>query len=156
MPKLSDYTIEHADLDWAHLLGPWAWLLPRQLTVWLVNRFGDLFVVLEDGSVHMLDVGCGSFERLADSRNHFAQLLDEGSNADEWLMIPLVDELVASGLAPGPRECYTYVQLPVLGGDYVLRNVKIASVEWPYMAFGPIHEKLKDLPDGTQVALEAG
>ena len=44
MPRLSDYTIEHASVDWADLLAYWAWLLPRHprwISVWFVNRFGD-------------------------------------------------------------------------------------------------------------------
>lgn len=44
-------------------LRDWAWLLPSTLTVWLINRFGDLFVVLDDGTVHMLDVGSDSRTR---------------------------------------------------------------------------------------------
>jgi len=151
MPRLTDYIIDHAAVDWAHVLTPWAWLLPPALTVWMMNRFGDLLVVFEDGSVHMLDVGGGSLTRLADNRDHFGTRLDEDNNANEWLMIPLVDALVASGMTLQPGECYSYRLLPVLGGDYTQANVKVLPIPSHYAALGPIHEKIKDLPDGTRV-----
>ena len=48
--------------------------LPPEFSVWLMNRYGDLFVILPDGSIHMLDVGGGSLTRLAESRDDFARL----------------------------------------------------------------------------------
>ena len=66
--ELSNYTIDHSSVDWPDLLATWAWLVPAQFRVWIMNRYGDLFLQFEDGSVNMLDVGRGSLERLADSR----------------------------------------------------------------------------------------
>jgi hypothetical protein len=48
-----------------------------------MNRFGDLFVVFGDGTVHMLDVGAGTLNKLANSRDDFASKLDEGDNANQ-------------------------------------------------------------------------
>lgn len=122
MSQLAKYAIEHADVDWPHLLSYWAWLLPREVTVWIMNRFGDLFLVLGDSSVHVLDVGMGSLRRVADDRDDFAVRIDEGDNANDWLMIPLVDKLVESGLLLRPGECYSYLELPILGGDYTVKE----------------------------------
>jgi hypothetical protein len=152
--RLQDYTIDHRGFDWPDLLAPWAWLLPRELTVWIMNRFGDLFLVMTDGSVHMLDVGGGSLKRIADSRDNFALRIDEGDNANDWLMIPLVDQLVQAGRRLQVGECYSYWQLPLLGGDYTLENTRVVTIDHHYKAFGPIHEKLKDVPDGTRVELK--
>ena len=154
MTRLADYIVDHQGVDWPDLLSSWAWLVPRVLTVWIMNRFGDLFLVFEDGSVHMLDVGRGSLQRVADSRDDFANRIDQGDNANDWLMIPLVDELRAAGVVPGPSECYSYVQLPALGGDYTRGNVRVVSIAHQYKAFGPIHKKLKDIPDGTIVKFD--
>jgi hypothetical protein len=154
MPQLKDYTIDHTDLDWPDLLACWAWLLPKEVSVWIVNRFGDLFLMFEDRSINMLDVGRGSLTKLANDREAFARLIDEQSHANDWLMIPLVDRLVAAGLTLRPGECYSYAQLPILGGDYTIANTRIATLAHHYKASGPIHEKLKDLPDGTHVKFE--
>lgn len=154
MPQLSDYTIDHARLDWRDLLAHWAGLVPKEFAVWIVNRFGDLFLAFDDRSINMLDVGRGSLTRLANDREEFACLVNEGDNTNDWLMIPLVDKLVAAGLTIGPGQCYSYARLPILGGDYTVENTRIVSLAHHYEAFGPIHEELKDLPDGTHIKFE--
>ncbi len=151
---IHDYIIDHSGFDWPNLLSNWAWLLPETLTVWIMNRFGDLFVVLDDGTVHMLNVGCGSLKKVAESRDDFGVLLDEGDNANVWLMIPLVDELVASGMTLQPGQCYCFRQPPVLGGNYTLENVGMLPVHDYYAGYGSIHRQISDLPDGSQVVIE--
>lgn len=154
MPKLSDYTLDADGLDWSTLLASWTWLLPAEFTLWFANRFGDLFIELEDGSIQKLDVGNGTLEKLADSREAFSDAIDEENNVDDWLMIPLVDDLVDAGVTLGPGQCYSYVQLPVLGGDYSVANTRVVSLDRYYQALGPIHEKLKGLVDGAQATFE--
>ncbi|MGO9468295.1 MAG: DUF1851 domain-containing protein [Isosphaeraceae bacterium] len=119
-----------------------------------MNRFGDLFLVCEDGSVHMLDVGRGSLEQVANSREEFQAKVDEEDNANDWFMIPLVDQLVAEGMTLKAGECYSYKQLPVLGGDYTIENTCALPIAEHYGAYGSIHNQIKDLPDGAQVVLK--
>jgi hypothetical protein len=52
MPRLTDYTLRIDGVDWSDALASWTWLLPGEFTVWFANRFGDLFLVFDDGSVH--------------------------------------------------------------------------------------------------------
>ena len=59
-----------------------------------------------------------ALNRVADSRDDACAKIDEPGVADEWLMIPVVDQLVASGRVLGPARCYSYRILPVLGGSY--------------------------------------
>lgn len=150
MLKLADYTLEADGLDWGDLLASWAWVLPDEFTLWFANLFGDLFIVLDDGSVQKLDVGTGALEKLAESREAFSEAMDEVGNASDWLMIPLVDDLVAAGVTLAPGQCYSYVQLPVLGGDYTVANIRVVSIDQHYKAFGPLHERIKGLTSGTQ------
>jgi len=154
MTILADYIIDPSGIDWPDVLASWAWLLPPEFTIWIVNRFGDLFLVQEDGSVHWLDVGAGELRRVAESRDHFANLLDDADNARDWLLMPLVEKLVDAGIRLGPGECYGYVKLPILGGDYTVSNTRVVPIAGHLEALGPIHEKLKDLPDGTGVILK--
>jgi hypothetical protein len=151
--SVHDYLIDHAGFDWPQLLVGWARLLPSELTVWLMNRFGDLFLVYPDGSVHMLDVGAGRVERVADSRDDFRAKIDEGDNANQWLMIPLVDKLVAAGMRLGPGQCYGYKMPPVLGGDYTVANTCVLPIAEQYGFHADLHEQIKDVPDGTEVRL---
>lgn len=135
------------------MLAAWHWLLPDTLTVWMVNRFGDVFVALDDNAVHMLDVGGGTFDRVADSRDHFANLLDTDDNANDWLMIPLINDLVADGKLLRPGYCYGYLRNPVLGGDYTVENTIVIPVQEYFAVNAEIHDQIRDLPDGTAVRI---
>ena len=39
----------------------------------------------------------------------------------------------------------------ILGGGYGIDDFDIKDVAFLYAAFGPIHERIKDVPDGTQI-----
>src|SRR5262245_29228232 len=120
--SVHDYLIDHTGFDWPQLLSSWARLLPEELTVWLMNRFGDLFLVFAEGTVHMLDVGGGTIEKVANSRADFRKRIDKNDNANQWLMIPLIDQLVEAGISLQPGQCYGYKVPPVLGGEYTVEN----------------------------------
>ena len=152
--RLTDYLIDQNDLVWAELLRPWRWLLPAEFTVWMVNRFAELILVFEDGSVHYLAVGDGELKQIAENREDFFQKIDEGDNANDWLMIPLVDHCVDAGLPLSPGECYAFRQLPVLGGDYTVDNVIVAKLAGYHEYAAIIHERIRDYPDGTKVVIK--
>lgn len=149
-----DYLLDHDGIDWSGLLSGWSWMLPPEFAVWLVNRFGDLFLVPPDGTVLMLDIGSGTLTKLAESREDFLRKSDEDDNADDWLMIPLVDELTAAGIVTGPGECYTYRTPPVLGGEYTVENTAVLKIVEHYGFYGSIHEQLRGVPDGAKVVLK--
>lgn len=151
--SINDYLIEDPSLDWASLLTPWAGLLAREVTVWLVNRFGDLFLVYQDGSVHMLDVAVGEAKKLADSRDDFCTKLDENNNANQWLMIPFIDELVEAGVRLRPGTCYTYRKPPTIGGDYSVENTAVIPIAQHYGFYGDLYRQTKNMRDGTPVIL---
>jgi hypothetical protein len=152
--SVADYLIDQSGIDWPKALASWSWLVPPKFSVWLVNRFADLFLVLPDGTVHMLDVGAGTLTKVADSRDDFCTKIDEGDNANQWLMTPLVDRMLAAGVVLRPGHCYGFKTPPVLGGDYSVENAGPLSV-WDYLgAYGSLHEQLRDLPDGSEVILD--
>lgn len=152
--NVHDYIIDHSGLDWAHLLSGWEWLLPAEFSVWLMNRYGDLFLILPDGSIHMMDIGDGSLTKMAESKDEFSRIIDEDGNADDWLMIPLVDRLVAAGVLLQPGKCYSHLTPPVLGGDYTVENTVVLPVAEHYGLYGSYHEQLRGVPDGTNVVLK--
>lgn len=154
--NLSDYLLSQDGHDWPSLLAEWADVLPPEFTIWIVNRLGDLVVVLPDSSVHLLDVGIGSVKRLADSREHFVNAIDEGDNASQWLAIPLIDACVASGITLAVGECYGFKVPPMLGGAYEASNLEPTSLAVHYGLLGQIHRQTKDLPDGTPIRVGTG
>jgi Domain of unknown function (DUF1851) len=152
--SVHDYLIDHSEFDWEHLLSGWEWLLPPEFSVWLMNRYGDLFVILLDGSINMLDIGAGSLTRLAENRDDFSRLIDEGDNAEDWLMIPLVDHLAAAGVLLKPGECYSFLTPPILGGEYTVKNTVVLPITEHYGLYGSYHDQMRDVPDGSKVVIK--
>ena len=114
--NINDYLINQVGADWGKLLHAWIPPLPRDFTLWLVNRLGELFIVVPDGSVHWLEVGSGKLNRLANSREHFAQLLDRDNNADSWLRTSLINACRSADMQLAKDECYGFKIPPALQG----------------------------------------
>ena len=149
---INDYLLERGDSDWAALLADWNWILPPRFTLWLVNRYGDLFLLLpEDGGVCMVDVGAGTLRRIARDQEQFDSLLRQGNNANEWLMIPLVDDCIAAGLELPPGHCYGFRQPPALGGAYEVGNTEVVDLYSHYSNLGQLHAQIwESLPRDPQ------
>lgn len=154
--NIHDYLLDQSGIDWQAILQEWHWLLPPEFQVWLLTRAGDLFITFPDGSVHMLDVGAGKLQQVAQSKDDFCTKMNEPAVADNWLMISIVDQLVASGQILGPRQCYSYRMLPVLGGGYKAEDRILLSLREHFGAWGSIHHQLADLPDGAEVVIKPG
>jgi|SRR5262249_5238519 len=152
--NIKDYLIDHLTFDWATLLVDWKWLLPTEFSVWLMNKYGDLVLIADDGSVLFFDVGSGTLERVADDRDDFSRKLDEDDKASVWLMIPLIDQLTAAGIGLDEARCYSFLTPPVLGGEYTVKNTVTLPITEHYGVYASIHEQIKDLPDGTQVVIK--
>ncbi|MBN8733567.1 MAG: DUF1851 domain-containing protein [Acidobacteria bacterium] len=146
-----DYIIDSDGTNWADLLAGWMDLLPPSVTVWFVNRFGDVFLVMEDGSVHLLDVGYGRIERLADSRDDLANQIDVGDNAEGWLLVPLAAQCLAAELIHSPDQCFGFKVSPILGGEYAVDNIVPTDLSVHYSFLADIYAQTKGLADGTQV-----
>ena len=134
-------------------MSDWHWLVPPKFTIWIVNRYGDVFLTTGDNSVHMLELGAGTLKRVAADREDFAKKVDEENNANDWLLIPLVNKCVAAGLLLKPGQCYSYIKPPILGGTYTVENTEITDLAVHYSFLAQIHRQIKDLPDGTKVKL---
>ena len=149
--NLSDYLLDQQDQEWAGILADWAWLLPSDLTVWMVNRFGDIIFVPDDGTVHFLDIGAGFVRQLPGSREEVFTQAVAGGHAGNSLVVSLTDNCVASGLTLGPGQCYTFKVAPVFGGKYGPDNVEVGDLAVTYRLLAQIHRQIKGLRDGGQV-----
>lgn len=152
--NVHDYLLSHENVDWSSVLEDWEWLLPQSFTVWLVNRFGDLIIVLDDGAIQLVDVGSGLMRPIADSRDDFAAKIDQEDHAEEWLLISLVNAAKLSGLSLGPNETYSYKTPPILGGDYTVANCEVCDLAVHYSILGQICRQTQKLPDGTKVNIK--
>jgi hypothetical protein len=135
--NINDYLISQVGKDWALLLSYWIPPLPQSFKLWLVNRLGDVFMLSEDERVFHLDVGSGAYDEIARDRQHFAQLVDTGDNAQRWFRIALVDACRRAGMQLGQFECYGFKIPPTLGGDYEVSNLTPTNlaVHYSYQAY---------------------
>ncbi|HKE96163.1 MAG TPA: DUF1851 domain-containing protein [Povalibacter sp.] len=130
--NIHDYLIAPSGINWTRLLQDWTPPLPSGVTVWLVNRFGDVVVVSPQGTVHRLDVTAGTYTEIARSREHFAQLLDVAGNAEAWLRVALVDACRKAGTNLSPGQCYGFKVPPTLGGKYEVANIVPTALDTHY------------------------
>lgn len=93
-----------------------------------------------------------NLDQLAKSRKEFCQLVDE--NANEWLLVSLVEKLRKAGISLSSGQCYGFKLPPVLGGEYVRENVAVKSTV-EYLQFcAEVHKQIEDVPDGTPVTIQ--
>jgi len=140
---INDYLLPVDGSDWRALLVDWLPDLPPSFTLWLVNRFGDLFFVLDDGAVLWLDVRSGQLTRLADTREAFAALLDVGDYAEQWLHLSLVDACVEAGLVPAEGQCYGFRQPLELGGSATVGNVEVLGLAVHYALLAELRRRAR-------------
>jgi hypothetical protein len=134
---VTNYLIDPANKDWSRLLAPLVPPLPPRFSVWLINRLGEAFVTDEAGAILRLDVGAGTCDAVARSREQFAQLLDTGDNTDVWLRVSLIDACQRAGMRLGPFECYGFRIPPTLGGLYEPANLVPTNlaIHYSYQAY---------------------
>jgi hypothetical protein len=140
-----------AGVDIGAMLEFWRWLVPELHRPLFATALGDLFLTDPDGRVLWLDVGSGELQSVADSLAEFERATADPDNASLWFGGALVEQLRSAGKVLGLGECYCYLQLPILGGEYKSGNFRVYDVVTHFRVWGPIHEQLRDLPDGTQV-----
>ncbi len=138
-------------IDLGSLVATWRWLLYDSLQPWFATALGDLFLQGPEGQVWWLDVGVGELREVAHHAAEFRTLLEISENAALWFGEVLVDQLRAAGLILEPQECYCYLLLPILGGEYRQDNFWVRDVVTHFRIWGPIHQKLQSLPDGAAV-----
>lgn len=137
MPTVDDYLLDPDKADWPTLLQPWRKLLPREFSIWLVNRFGDLFLVAGDDTVNWLVITEGILVPVADDWQDFQRRIDEGNNAEDMLHPTLIDELVAAGKTLNPGECYGLRTSTLAGGAYTVDNVVVRNLADQFARLAP-------------------
>lgn len=149
---LDDLTVNFQHLDREALLSEWRWLIgPRKQPI-LVASIGDAYVQdPDDGSVHLLDVGGGSLEQIADSVDEFRELLGDREFVTDSFVPSTIVALRNGGKVLSPGQVYSYIQPPVLGGAYSTENLEPTDVSVHFSLLGQIHRQVKDLPDGTPI-----
>ena len=148
----NELTISPDGLDFDSLLKEWRWLVPESMSPVVVSALGDLFLRDVDDSIHWLDTGAGNLTRVADSTEHFKELMVQPDYANEWFIPYLIGDLIESGETLGDGQCYSCDLPPGLGGEFIVENVKPTDIRVHFSMFGQVFRQTRDLPDGTPIS----
>jgi hypothetical protein len=152
----SDLIVPLDGVDIGRMLEFWRWLIPEALRPLFATALGDLFLAVPDGSGWWLDVGDGQLRFVAAGEDEFRRAVTDLDNNSLWFGAALVDRLRVAGKLLGTGECYCYLLLPMLGGAYEPDNFRVYDVVRHFRVWGPIHEQLRELPDGATVEFKFG
>ncbi len=133
------------------LLQSWYWLVGEALDLILVSAIGDAFLRDKKGEIYWLDVGVGKLKKVASDIDEFNECVNNIKLSDEWFMFNLVNQINEKGLKLEPGKVFSYIKAPVVGGEYHVNNFDLTDIDVHFHFWGQVHEKIKDLPEGTKV-----
>jgi hypothetical protein len=132
-------------------LSCWSPILPNPVRVLQTNLFGDAFVLVSDGTVHVLERASHAAQRIASSEEEFCRQIED--DAHGWQLRRLADHCRLAGKILSDGECYAFTTLPILGGEYTVANIWITHWQEWFSFTADLFQQVKDLPDGATVRL---
>ncbi len=149
---LNDLTANFGQIKRESLLSSWRWLIGNSKLPVLLTVMGDAFVQdTEDGSVHLLSVGPGTIEKVADSFDEFREILSDRTFVMDHFVPSLVVDLRDAGSILEPGQLYGFKVPPILGGEYVLENLEPTDIAVHFELTGQIYQKTRHIPTGTPI-----
>jgi len=146
-----DLTVNFDDFQSEDLLKDWRWLISSSAQPILISSVGDAFLQDETGKIFWLDTGAGEITEVASSYEVFRDELKDEEKVNEWFLAPIVAELKGLNILLKRGQCYSYKQMPIVGGQYEASNFQPKDLSFHFAATGQICFLLKDIPDGTQI-----
>ena len=153
--KLEDISITEGGIDWQRCLQPWAWLLKEkpEFNIWIVTKFGEIFVTDDSGSIWFISTSNGSYEKIAESKESFANSLENPERVEYYFMPKLVRNLEENLGKLNKGQCYGF-HVPCFFKEctFEVDNFKIIDIEKYLIGLGEMLGKLQAIPDGAKVS----
>lgn len=145
------YFINPSEEDLARALDSWSWLEIQRKQVLLVTAFADVFLSAPDG-IWVLDTLEGELKRLCETKDELEKALKTEEMEDTYLMAPLVDYLIKSGVTLSATQCYDYKVHPRLGGQINHENIEVRSFVVALNLRGQLHEQVRHMKLGSNIS----
>ncbi len=155
--NIQDIIIETDNIDWNRILQHWSWLFVEESTfnVWILTKFADLFVHMDDDSIWRLDTGAGTFDPIAKDKDEFSELIGNDDNLDLWFMPGLISQLETEGKRLKKYQCFGFITpTGFKEGSYSVDNIKVYDIEKYFVAMGDLWGRLQNVENGTKVKLK--
>lgn len=125
------------------LLPQWSWLIPRRVHPIFLSAFGDWVLGEEDGSLWLLSVLEGVYEKLANDSAEFNAL----NKSDEWNDQKFIEGwwqiAKENGIVPEKGECIGWKVHPLIGGEFSVSNLQIFSMRVYQSLMSQLHSRLQ-------------
>ena len=132
----------------------WGWTGIQPEQVIIENQFGNLIVKDINDKFWRIcpeDVYC---EVVAESVDEYNILIKDEEFLEDWFMTAMVDEAEKNLGKLESSKKYYMVIAGILGGEYGGSNVQIAPLKEIINVSGKIGEKIKGMPDGTEIEIK--
>ena len=134
---MTDLMVDASHLDGDQLLLDWQWLTGTGKVPILITALGDAFLQdAGDGAVHLLAVGEGTLEQVADSVQAFEQKMQDREFVLGAFVPGIVARLHESVRPLQQGEVYSYKVAPRLGGEYSIGNLVPTKMEEHFDTLG--------------------
>jgi hypothetical protein len=153
MTEIEKYILNLDNLDLSGLLESWIWLTGVK-TIVALTKAGDVLFKDRNNELYFLDTGIGEMKLISHNYLDFFQNQLSEKVMDELLMPDLVDNLQRKYTNLKPGQVYSYNLLPILGGLYDEINMFPLDIYEHFGLTGEIHNKIRNMPDGTGIKIE--
>ncbi len=154
--KIKPFILDIQALTFEYIFEVWNWRLKGMKKILIVSKWGDLFLLGDDGFVYWLAVDSGGgLSKIAADENEFISLLNSDTHIENWFMASWIERLEKAGIFLQADQVYNHKKLPVLGGEYANNNIEALDIKIAIPLASEISRQIKDLPDGTKVKIVA-
>jgi MbtH protein len=132
------------------LLEDWRWKVGDGVMFYQATVFGDLFLRSEDGAIHFLDTGRGTFTKVAASQEEWETAVRR--HGPRWFRWPTLSSLRGAGVGLGEGEVFSWRHSLMLGGAESADNVDVVSLVVHAAFAAQSAVAIRDLPEGQRVS----
>jgi hypothetical protein len=132
-----------SEIDCSGLFDDWHWILPTMHHPVMIGYFGDTVFNAPDGSLWLLDVLEGTYQRIAANTDEFETLLRNPDNADLWFTQNWVEIATAHGLIPAIDQCLGWHIPPLFGGPFEIENIGVFPRRTYLCIQGQLHRQAR-------------
>ena len=140
--------IEASQYELGKLLPEWRWLVPESDTPLFISVFGDWVFGNPDGSLWVLSVLEGTYERIARKAAEYNTI----NKSEEWLEKTFIAGwqpiAAGQGLVPAKDQCLGWKVHPLIGGKFEVANLQVFDMVVYQSIMGQFHRQLqrRELP----------
>ena len=138
-----DFIKEPTKEEIEKLLPQWSWIVPSTATPLFLSIFGDWVFGNPDGSLSVLSVLEGTYEKVASSADEYNKLNKVPTWCEEIFIAGWYPIALENGICPKESECIGWKIHPLIGGEFSVSNLEILNVSVYQALMSQLHAQLQ-------------